>query len=44
MLSLSRQTVNALLQGLEQTTGGLCERWRTHLDFGRLLKMRASIQ
>lgn len=45
MLSLSRQTVNALLQGLEREQLVVCERGGVRiLDLGRLLELEASIQ
>jgi CRP/FNR family transcriptional regulator, cyclic AMP receptor protein len=45
MLSLSRQTVNALLQGLEREQILACVRGGVRvLDFGRLLELEASIQ
>ena len=45
MLSLSRQTVNALLQGLEREQLVVCVRGGVRiLDFGRLLELEASIQ
>jgi CRP/FNR family transcriptional regulator, cyclic AMP receptor protein len=45
MLSLTRQTVNALLQGLEREQLVVCVRGGVRiLDFGRLLELDASIQ
>ena len=45
MLSLSRQTVNALLQGLEREKLVICVRGGVRiLDFGRLQRLEASIQ
>ena len=45
MLSLSRQTVNALLQSLEREQLVVCVRGGVRiLDFGRLLKLEASIE
>jgi CRP-like cAMP-binding protein len=45
MLSLSRQTVNALLQGLEREELLVCVRGGVRiLDFDRLLQLEASIQ
>lgn len=45
MLSLSRQTVNALLQGLERDELVVCVRGGVRiLDFGRLLELEASMQ
>ena len=45
MLSLSRQTVNALLQGLEREQLLVCVRGGVRIvDFQRLLELEASIQ
>ena len=45
MLSLSRQTVNALLQGLEREELLVCMRGGVHIvDLGRLLELEGSIQ
>jgi len=45
ILSLSRQTINALLQGLEREQLLVCMRGGVRIvDFGRLLELEASIQ
>jgi len=45
MLSLSRQTVNALLQDVEQEQLGFCRRGGVRiLDFRRLLELELSIR
>jgi len=45
ILSLSRQTINALLQGLEREQLLVCMRGAVRiLDFGRLLELESSIQ